>query len=62
MNTNNYPSVGSIMTWAKAQEVNYLQGNMTLPYVKKDNMFYYFGKRENGYSLLMSSIRDLEEM
>lgn len=55
-------SLTSLMTWAGVREVNYFKGDMKLPYVHKDGLFWYFGQREDGYHLLMSSVQDLEEM
>jgi len=58
-NTVSLPSVTSISAWAR-NRVRYLGGSELLPYVLKDDMYYYFSLVDGEYVLFCTTIRDLQ--
>jgi hypothetical protein len=53
-------TVQSIIQWASNQDVLFLGGSRSLPYVLKDKAYHYFKLTEREYELVMVSDRDLE--
>lgn len=58
-----FPSVTSIMSWAKST-VQYLGGDPKTPFVLNGNMYYYFSFQDEGgtYKLFATSERDLNRL
>lgn len=61
---NNHPisfsSISGIIAWTgHNQSVKYMEGSEKLPYIEKNNIYYYFAFSGNTYKLIMTSIRDL---
>ena len=57
-------SVTSICNWAGARNgIQFLQGDVELPYVEKDGLFYYFGnygpQTSHEYRLVCTANKDL---
>jgi hypothetical protein len=62
--TDTFYSVTSIAGWAGMKNnVLYLFGDESLPYVEKDDVYYYFGRLfgTHEYSLITWSTRDIGE-
>lgn len=56
---NQFSNINGIKMWAGTNDVKFLD---ELPYVQKDEQFYYFGTSGKGYTLLMTSSKDLGEV
>lgn len=57
-----FPSITSIMSWAKST-VMYLGGDPKTPFILKDNLYHYFSQDEGGtYKLFATSERDLNRL
>lgn len=58
-----FPSVTSIMSWAKSA-VMYLGGDPKTPFILKDNLYHYFSYQDDGgiYKLFATSERDLNRL
>ena len=52
-------NVQQIIQWAGSQDVQFLGSNRSLPYIKRDGLFYYFTEQNREFSLAMTSLHDL---
>lgn len=59
-NTKSFPSITSIISWAKSG-IRYLGGSEKSPYVYKDGLYQYFTFTDGSYYLFATSIKDLQE-
>lgn len=58
-----FSSVTSIILWSDGDSARYLSTDYSLPYVTKNNTYYYFAwnEQDKKYYLVMTSERDLQE-
>lgn len=56
----NFASITSILGWSGSNEPYYLDN--CIVYVLRDGMYWYFGQKENDYSLICVSEKDLGDM
>lgn len=54
-----FPNLNSLKLWAKTNDIKFMGEFM--PYVQKEELFYYFGLNGlgKGFVLLMTSLKDL---
>jgi hypothetical protein len=60
MTKQTFLNVSQIITWAGTNDVQFVRSDKCLPYIFKDNLFYYFILRDKAYQLVMTSLHDLE--